>query len=110
MESRKKGFESLSRVAVVGASSNDAKPSAKILRYLLSIGKKAIPINPRYKTLQNQDCLPSLQGISEPENTAVSIVVNPKVTLKVLKTAEEIGIPYLWLQPGTTDAAVLSYI
>lgn len=34
----------------------------------------------------------------------------PSITLNILKEAKCIGIPALWLQPGTDDDAVRSYI
>lgn len=33
----------------------------------------------------------------------------PAVTLEVLKKAHEVGVPAVWLQPGTFNDAVLEY-
>lgn len=33
----------------------------------------------------------------------------PPVTLQLLKEAHEVGIPAVWLQPGTYDDAVLDF-
>lgn len=33
-----------------------------------------------------------------------------QITLGILQQAKELGIPALWLQPGTDDAAVVDYI
>ena len=39
----------------------------------------------------------------------MSIITAPPVTLGVLKEAKEIGIPSIWLQPGTWDDEVLKF-
>lgn len=36
----------------------------------------------------------------------MSIITPPKVTLKVLQEAKEVGIPAVWLQPGSFDEEV----
>ena len=33
-----------------------------------------------------------------------------QITLGILKTAKELGVPALWLQPGAEDATVVDFI
>lgn len=40
----------------------------------------------------------------------MSLIVATQVTLDVLKAANELNIPAVWCQPGTTDAACETYI
>ena len=39
----------------------------------------------------------------------MSIITPPAATLKVLKQAQELGVPAVWLQPGTFDDEVLKF-
>ena len=39
----------------------------------------------------------------------MSIITPPYVTIKVLEEAKKIGIPAVWLQPGTFDDEVLKF-
>lgn len=54
-----------------------------------------------YTTVANLSALPN------PKETSVSIITAPPVTVKVLEEAKKLGIPGIWLQPGTFDDAVL---
>lgn len=53
--------------------------------------------------------MPSLRDLPSPRETAVSIITPPPVTLKVLEEAKNLGIPAVWLQPGTFDDEVLAF-
>ncbi|EFE35314.1 uncharacterized protein ARB_06271 [Trichophyton benhamiae CBS 112371] len=44
-----------------------------------------------------------------PSQTSLSIVTPPKVTIQVLRDANSVGVPAVWLQPGTYDDEVLEY-
>lgn len=48
-----------------------------------------------------------INDLKDPKNTSLSIVVNPVATLELLGKAKALGIPSIWLQPGTYDDAVL---
>jgi len=70
------------------------------------------PINPASATVtvagKDHTTKPNLTELPNPKNTAVSIITGPSVTVNVLKEAQSIGIPSIWLQPGTYDNDVLS--
>ncbi|KAM4060359.1 coA binding domain-containing protein [Hirsutella rhossiliensis] len=68
--------------AVVGASSNPAKFGHKV---------------------------PNLSALPNPRQTSVSIITPPGATLGVLEEAKKLGIPAVWMQPGTFDEAVLEF-
>ncbi|THU92898.1 NAD(P)-binding protein [Dendrothele bispora CBS 962.96] len=110
MELRRQAFRSFPTIAVVGASSHNTKIGAQIVRYLLKIHKTVIPINPNHTTIQGLKSSKTILDLPNPERTVISVVVRPSITLGVLKQAMQIGIPYIWLQPGTEDTTVLSYI
>jgi enoyl reductase-like protein len=39
----------------------------------------------------------------------VSIITPPVVTMELLEEAKKLGIPAVWLQPGTFDADVIKF-
>lgn len=39
----------------------------------------------------------------------MSVITPPSATLQVLKEAKQLGVPAVWLQPGTFDDEVLKY-
>jgi uncharacterized protein len=55
-------------IAVVGASSNEVRPSFLVMKYLIGKGYKVIPINPGLagKTLLNQHVYATLAEVPEP--------------------------------------------
>lgn len=73
------------------------------------------PINPTSKTIdalgKSYNAVPSLSGLPADEvaDTSVSVITRPGVTLEVLKEARKLGIPAVWLQPGSFDDEVIRY-
>lgn len=51
----------------------------------------------------------SLSALSSPKETSVSIITPPAATLQVLREARELGVPAVWMQPGSFDADVLRF-
>jgi predicted CoA-binding protein len=51
----------------------------------------------------------NLSALSDPKTTGVSIITHPAITIGVLKEAAQIGVPSVWLQPGTWDDDVLKF-
>ena len=53
--------------------------------------------------------VPSAAALPEPAQTALSVVTPPRVTLAVLRDAAAVGVPAVWLQPGSFDDEVLEF-
>lgn len=51
----------------------------------------------------------SLSDLPDPRHTSVSVITPPAATLDVLREAKNLGVPAVWLQPGTFDDRVLAY-
>ncbi|KAL1956116.1 hypothetical protein VTO42DRAFT_7635 [Malbranchea cinnamomea] len=113
MEAAVKRFFSSPRFAVAGASTDPTKFGYKILAWYHQHSLPVTPLNPKspeiklpsksYPTVQSASSLPA------PTETSLSIVTPPKVTLQVLREAKEVGIPAVWLQPGTYDDEVIQF-
>ncbi|ETS82543.1 hypothetical protein PFICI_04419 [Pestalotiopsis fici W106-1] len=112
-EATVRAFFSSPNFAVVGASTNPAKFGHKIFAWYTQHSIAAVPINPGSASIdvgsQSYATKPSLSALPNPKETSVSIITPPFATLKVLKEAKELGIPAVWLQPGTFDDEVLKY-
>lgn len=71
------------------------------------------PLNPRASQIslpsKIYDTVPSPKSLPSPTQTSLSVVTPPPVTLQVLKEAHSVGIPAVFLQPGTFDDAVLEF-
>lgn len=53
--------------------------------------------------------MPSPSALSNPKETALSVITPPAVTKKLLKEAKEVGVRAVWLQPGSFDDETLEY-
>jgi predicted CoA-binding protein len=95
-------------IAVVGLSDKPDRPSYHIASYLLSVGYRVIPINPRLKTIFNEKVYPDLQSV--PDDIALDIVDIFRRSEDVLPIVEQ-AIPKkpscIWMQLGiiNPDAA-----
>ncbi|NLW40620.1 MAG: CoA-binding protein [Tissierellia bacterium] len=92
--------------AVVGATPNEEKFGYKIWKILLDHGYETYGVNPNYDFIHDERVYPSLKEVPA-KVEVVDLVVPPKVTLGVLDEAKELGIEYLWFQPGTFDHEVI---
>ena len=88
--------------AVVGATPNEEKFGYKIWKILLDHGYETYGVNPNYDFIHDERVYPSLKEVPA-KVEVVDLVVPPKVTLGVLDEAKELGIEYLWFQPGTFE-------
>ncbi|KAL7955162.1 CoA binding domain-containing protein [Trichoderma compactum] len=112
-EATAKRFFSSPLFAVVGASSNPAKFGHKVHAWYLNHDLPVTPINPASKTVTVNDedypTVPDVKSLLKPTETSVSIITHPGITINVLKEAKSVGIPAVWLQPGTFDKDVLDF-
>ncbi|KZT29083.1 NAD-P-binding protein [Neolentinus lepideus HHB14362 ss-1] len=106
----KKRFLSQPQFAVVGASKDRTKWGTKILKWYIDRNKQVTPIHPREAELEGVPTAKSLSNLASPQETAVSIITAPPITIQLLKEAKSLSIPALWLQPGTFDDTVISFI
>lgn len=120
--------------AVVGASTNPAKFGHKgqsvldtytvpclavdsdfllVFAWYLAHNLQATPINPASSTIdvdgKQYATVKSLSALKKPQETSVSVITPPPVTRQALQEAKSLGVPCVWLQPGTFDDAVLKF-
>ncbi|KAI1208423.1 NAD(P)-binding protein [Annulohypoxylon truncatum] len=112
-EATVKAFFNSPQFAVVGASTNPAKFGHKVFTWYHAHSLPVTPINPASTSIETpfgvHPTIKSLADLPDPEHTSLSVITPAPVTLNVLKEAKKLGIPAVWLQPGTWDEAVLAF-
>jgi predicted CoA-binding protein len=93
-------------LAVLGVNQDFDSYANKIVRKIRQIGKIAYPVNPKYTTLFEETVYASLNDLPTKPDVVV-FVVNPNLGLTYLQTIKELGIKYIWLQPGTISQDLL---
>lgn len=92
--------------AVVGATPSEEKFGYKIWEILREHDYETYGVNPKYDEIKGQKIYKSLKDIPVKPDV-IDFVVPPKVALASLEEAKELGIEYLWFQPGTFDDNVI---
>ncbi|KAI0889189.1 NAD(P)-binding protein [Annulohypoxylon maeteangense] len=112
-ESTVKAFFNSPQFAVVGASTNPAKFGHKVFAWYHAHSLPVTPINPASPSIETpfgvHPTIKSLSELPDPEHTSLSVITPAPVTLNVLKEAKKLGIPAVWLQPGTWDESVIAF-
>lgn len=86
-------------IAIVGASSNPARPSFGVMKFLLHRGFHVIPVSPNEVEVHGQRAYPSLEEIPEPVDI-VDVFRRADATPPIADSAVAIGAKALWLQLG----------
>jgi predicted CoA-binding protein len=96
-------------IALVGASSNPDRPSHGIMRKLLSVGYRVIPVTPRDTEVLGQRAYKTLAEIPEPVDI-VDVFRRAEDTPPIAAEAVQIGAKVLWLQLGiaSDEAAAIA--
>ena len=93
--------------SVIGVTPNQQKFGYKIWKKLRQRNYEVYPINPKYTDVEGEKCYSTLKELPKKPDV-VNFVVSPKVSLETLDIAKELGIKYLWFQPGTADEEVIN--
>src|SRR5512138_940142 len=93
-------------IAMVGASSNPARPSNGIMRQLKKVGYRVIPVNPNETDVLGERAYPSLVDVPVPIDI-VDVFRRSEYTPAIADEAVKVGAKALWLQQGvwSEDAA-----
>jgi uncharacterized protein len=100
------------RIAVVGASSNPARPSFAVFRYLVMNGYECVPVNPNERDVLGQ---PAFRTLTEAAAATgpfdiVDVFRRSELCLPHAREAVATGAGCLWLQLGVVnwEAAALA--
>lgn len=92
-------LENVGTIAMVGASSNQVRPSYFVLKYLLQKGYRVIPVNPGHagKEFLGQKVYAALSDIPEPVDM-VDVFRNAEAAGPITDEAIAIGAKTVWMQ------------
>jgi len=85
--------------AVVGASRDPEKFGHRVFKDLLEAGYEVYPVNPRAEEILGRRCYPDLRSLPKRPDVVV-FVVPPAVTERLARDCVELGVRYVWMQPG----------
>lgn len=106
MQEKIRKFLLQDKIAVVGASNDRAKYGNRVFRKLVDSGYRAFPINPNASAVEGQTCYRTLKDLPEKVEAVVS-VVPPAATEQIVREADEVGIHYIWMQPGAESSRAI---
>lgn len=92
--------------AVVGASRDRRKYGNKVLRAYLQQGRRVVPVNPNADVIEGLKAYSALGALPEVP-FGISVITPPDVTQKVISQAADLGVDYVWLQPGAENERVI---
>ncbi len=95
-------------IAVVGVSANPEKWGYKVYKTLKQMFRKVYAVNPRHAEISGEKCYPDLNSLPEKPDVVIT-VVPPKVTEEIVRTAKELGIRKIWMQPGSESRGAVEF-
>jgi predicted CoA-binding protein len=96
-------------IAVVGATDDPSKYGSVIYRDLKRKGFDVYAVNPNRDTVDGDPAFSSLAELPDTP-TIVNVVVPAVATLNVLRSARELGLNNVWVQPGAESPEVMAYL
>jgi predicted CoA-binding protein len=93
------------RIAIVGASSNEGRPSFGVFRYLLNQGFECVPVNPNERSVLG---IPAFRTVTEAAEATgrfeiVDVFRRSELVLPHAEEAVAVGARCLWLQLGVVN-------
>jgi predicted CoA-binding protein len=89
-------------IASVGLSSNPARESYGIVRYLKSQGYRVIPVNPTATEIMWEKSYPDLGSVPE-KIDVVQIFRKPEDVPPIVDDAIKVGAKVVWMQEGIVN-------
>lgn len=98
-------LRSTRRIAVVGASSNQGRPSFSVFRYLVNQGFECVPVNPNERDVYG---VPAFRTVAEAVAATgpfdmVDVFRRSELCLPHAREAVDAGARCLWLQLGVVS-------
>jgi len=91
------------RIAVVGMSPKEERPSNFVAMYMAHHGYEITPVNPGHSQIAGLKCYRSLREVPQPVEI-VDVFRDSSAVPGVVEDAIEVGAKVLWLQVGVVHA------
>jgi predicted CoA-binding protein len=86
-------------IAVVGLSSNAARPSFRVAQALQNFGYRVLPVRPLLTEVLGEKAYPDLESLPEVPDI-VEVFRAPEHVPAIVESCIKLGIKKLWLQDG----------
>ena len=98
-------MRSARRIAVVGASSNEGRPSFGVFRYLVEHGFECVPVNPNERAVLGVQAFPSVTEAVAATGPfdIVDVFRRSELCVPHAEEAVAVGAACLWLQLGVVN-------
>ncbi|MGC1614410.1 MAG: CoA-binding protein [Candidatus Acidiferrum sp.] len=90
-------------IAVVGLSSNPARPSFEVTEYMQRAGYRIIPVNPNEKQVLGEQSYARLEDVPE-KIGIVDVFRRAEDVPPVVESAIRVGAKVVWMQLGIENA------
>lgn len=90
------------RIAVVGLSPKEDRPSHYVSAYMKEAGYEIVPVNPGHDELLGERCYPTLSALPAPPEV-VNVFRQSKYVSGVVDEAIALGAKAIWIQKGVID-------
>jgi hypothetical protein len=94
-------------IAVIGVSNREDKFGFKIFRDLLQAGYNVVGTHPLGTEVLGKKIYRSLREIEKVPDLVITVVPS-SVTEKIIEECKELGIPEVWMQPGSDSEAAVA--
>jgi uncharacterized protein len=95
-------FTDCRAIAVVGLSSNQARPSYRVASYMKSQGYRIIPVNPNETNVLGEPAYPTLVAVPGTIDL-VDIFRKSEDVLPIVEEAIACGVKAIWMQEGVIN-------
>lgn len=95
-------LRSAKTIAIVGLSSNPARASFGVSRFLQRQGFRIIPVNPNEREVLGERAYPSLRDVPD-QIDIVNIFRRPARVPEVVDDAVRKGTRFIWMQEGVVN-------
>ncbi|HLZ34035.1 MAG TPA: CoA-binding protein [Nitrospira sp.] len=95
-------FRTCRTIAVVGVSSNPARPSNRVAGYMKAQGYRLVPVNPNEQTVLGEKAYPSLTVVPDSIDL-VDIFRKSEEVLPIVEEAIARGAKAVWMQEGVVN-------
>jgi hypothetical protein len=89
-------------IAVVGAWVKPWRDSNSIMRFLIDVGYRVFPVNPKYSEVLGIPCVPSLSSVPKGIDI-VDVFRRPEALGPIVEEAIANGAKTLWMQLGVVN-------
>jgi predicted CoA-binding protein len=97
-------LKSARTIAVVGLSSNPARPSNGVAAYMQRVGYRIIPVNPQETEVLGEKSYARLEDVPE-KIDIVDVFRRPEFVGEIVESAIKLGAKTVWLQEGVVNEA-----